>query len=111
VILRAANGAMALGRYRSRASLAVLLVANAIPLLGVLFFGWSLITVLVLYWLENGIVGLWNIPRIALARGDDPLASPTLGQVSLWMLIPFFVIHYGLFWVGATASSSRSFRR
>ena len=100
MILRAANGAVALARYRSQASLVALLVANVIPLLGVLFLGWSLITILVLYWLENGIVGLWNIPRIALAQGTDPTASPTLGQTSKWVVIPFFIIHYGLFWIG-----------
>ena len=35
-----------------------------------LFFGWSLITILVLYWIENGIVGFWNVPKIALAQGS-----------------------------------------
>jgi hypothetical protein len=51
----------------SRPAIALLL-ANAIPLVGVLFFGWSLITILVLFWIENGIVGFWNVPRILLAR-------------------------------------------
>ena len=51
-------------------SIAVLLVANAIPLVGVLLFGWSLYTILVIYWLENGIVGLWNVPKILLAQGS-----------------------------------------
>lgn len=67
----------ALGRgfrlYRRSAvtrSVVALLVANAIPVVGVLFFGWSLITILVLYWIENGIVGFWNVPKIALARGS-----------------------------------------
>ena len=62
----------ALRLYRSTASTrsAVLLVAaNLIPLVGVLFFGWSLWTILVLYWVENGIVGFWNVPRIMLAQG------------------------------------------
>jgi len=53
----------------SRSAIA-LVVANAIPLVGVLFFGWSLLTILVLFWIENGIVGLWNIPRILLAQGS-----------------------------------------
>ena len=48
----------------------VLLIANAIPLIGVLFFGWSLLTILVIYWLENGIVGFWNVPKIVLAQGS-----------------------------------------
>jgi len=53
----------------SRSAIA-LVIANAIPLIGVLFFGWSLLTILVLFWIENGIVGLWNIPRILLAQGS-----------------------------------------
>jgi Family of unknown function (DUF6498) len=61
------------GLYRRTAvsrSAVALVIANAIPLIGVLFFGWSLITILVLYWIENGIVGFWNIPKIALAQGS-----------------------------------------
>ena len=63
----------AIGLYRRTAltrSAIVLLIANAIPIVGVVFFGWSLITILVLYWVENGIVGFWNVPKIALARGS-----------------------------------------
>ena len=101
MITRPPSAIVALGRYRSPASLAALLIANAIPLVGVLFFGWSLITVLVLYWLENGIVGLWNIPRIALARGTDgPSNVATEAANAKLLLIPFFVIHYGIFWLG-----------
>ncbi len=51
-------------------ALVALLVANAIPLGGVLLFGWSLWTILVIYWLENGIVGFWNVPRMLLASGQ-----------------------------------------
>lgn len=59
-------------------SVLVLLVANAIPLIGVLFFGWSLLTILVIYWLENGIVGFWNVPKIVLAQGSVIPALPPL---------------------------------
>jgi hypothetical protein len=63
----------AVGLYRRTAasrSATVLLLANAIPLVGVLFFGWSLLTILVLYWVENGIIGFWNVPKLALAQGS-----------------------------------------
>jgi hypothetical protein len=95
----------------SRSAIA-LLIANAIPLIGVLFYGWSLWMILVLYWLENGIVGLWNLPRILLAQGSvvpgkvapftllsGPGATvgslPVAGRVGLAI---FFAIHYGIFW-------------
>ena len=61
----------------SRSAIA-LVIANAIPLIGVLFFGWSLLTILVLFWLENGIVGFWNIPRILLARGSILQSLPDM---------------------------------
>ena len=63
----------ALSLYRRTAtsrSAIVLLVANVIPIIGVVFFGWSLLTILVLYWIENGIVGFWNVPKIAMAQGS-----------------------------------------
>jgi hypothetical protein len=97
------------GRTSASRSVWALLIANAIPLVGVVFLGWSLWTILVLYWLENGIVGAWNIPRILLAEGSVlPDGSPTLpmsrvlgstdsglGRAATAI---FFTIHYGLFW-------------
>lgn len=100
-IARAAAWYRGLGSS-NRASIAALLVANAIPIVGVAFLGWSLMTILVLYWLENGIVGLWTIPRIALARGTgvgSPVGlSPAAVGCVRYSLIPFFIVHYGLFW-------------
>src|SRR4051794_8906883 len=66
-------------RTASSRSAILLVVANLIPLVGVLFFGWSLWTILVLYWVENGIVGFWNIPRILLAQGGTlPTVVPPI---------------------------------
>jgi hypothetical protein len=114
------NLGRALGIYRRTASsrsALVLLAANLIPLVGVLFFGWSLITILVLYWIENGIVGFWNVPKIALARDSmlsrllespDAAASRSTGTPSALRVLSvlpslglalFFLAHYGIFWV------------
>jgi len=92
----------------SRTALA-LVAANAVPLVGVLAFGWSLWTILAIYWVENGIVGIWNIPRILLAAGSflpgrtgvgyrtwAVRPMPPLGRVALAI---FFAVHYGIFWV------------
>jgi hypothetical protein len=85
-----------------------LLVANAIPLVGVLFFGWNVWTILIVYWLENGIVGFFNILKMAKAEGEPDGAAATMtlnarpiGGTSASTkasLIPFFVLHYGIFW-------------
>lgn len=65
-------------RTAASRSAVVLLIANAIPVIGVLFFDWSLLTILVLYWLENGIIGFWNVPKILLAQGSVVPRLPDL---------------------------------
>ena len=49
-----------------------LVVANAIPLIGVLFLGWNVWTILTIYWLENGVVGVFNVLKMAKAAGPEP---------------------------------------
>jgi hypothetical protein len=79
-------------------------VANLVPLVGVLFFGWSLTTIVALYWLENGVVGVFNVLKMSVASGSgvpegmSMNTRPVAGNAKA-TLIPFFVIHYGIFWV------------
>lgn len=84
-----------------------LLLVNAVPLVGVLFWNWSLFAILILYWLESGIVGAVNVLKIVRARGPEP-ATPDAGirlringrlPPSSGPLAPFFILHYGIFWV------------
>jgi uncharacterized protein DUF6498 len=90
----------------SSGAVVALIGANAIPLIGVLFVGWSVWNILVIYWLENGIVGAINVLKMARADGSLAPSDPTFmvnGQPATSMskvgLIPFFIAHYGLFWV------------
>jgi hypothetical protein len=76
----------------------MLVAANAVPLIGVLFFGWDVATVLIVYWLENGIVGLLNVPKILLARGA-PDGTSVNGHSGNAVIAAFFLVHYGLFWL------------
>jgi hypothetical protein len=69
-----------------------LLVANAIPLWGVLFLGWDAFYIVLLYWTENLIIGFYNVLKMAFAAVPYPAAH--LGKL---FLIPFFIIHYGGF--------------
>jgi hypothetical protein len=82
-----------------------LVVANAIPLVGVLFLGWSVWNILVIYWLENGIVGVINVLKMSAATGDESSPGVTVmvngrpsSSATKFGLIPFFVVHYGIFW-------------
>ncbi len=87
----------------------VLIASNAIPLFGVLFLGWDILTLLVLYWIESGVIGLVNVLKMARAEGqprpdagagvtfrDPPGCGPTAAKS---FAIPFFIFHYGLFWI------------
>lgn len=86
-------------------STAALLVANSIPLFGVLFFHWQVFPLLLLYWVENVFVGLFNVFRLLLAETSRPEAwLKKLG------LIPFFCIHYGMFTYGHGALLLALFR-
>ena len=44
------------------------LLINAVPLAGVLYFEWSAINVLVLYWFENLLIGLCTLIRLLMHR-------------------------------------------
>lgn len=76
----------------SPVSAAVLVAVNLVPLLGVLFWGWDVATILIAYWLENGVIGLLNIPKILLAARGTPVIGPVIAG--------FFAVHYGGFWIG-----------
>lgn len=80
---------------RPLVSTAALVVFNFIPLWGVLFHGWDVFTVLLLFWFESFIIGGFNIARMAIARGDG--GSVANGHLAKLFLIPFFIVHYGIF--------------
>jgi len=64
----------------------VLIIANMIPLAGSAFLGWNLGDVMVLYWAESAIIGLFNLCKIIV--------------ISRWMALlagPFFIGHFGGF--------------
>jgi hypothetical protein len=54
-------------------ALVALVGANLLPLAGVLFGGWTVWEVLLVYWIESGIVGLFSVPRILFADGSVSL--------------------------------------
>jgi len=73
-------------------SLVALVVANALPLAGVLFLGWTVFPLVLLYWLENVVVGAFNVAKLLLAQPRQPVYW--LGKA---FLVPFFLLHFGGF--------------
>ncbi len=69
-----------------RRSALALIASNAIPILGVLFLGWDVGAIVVLYWSENLIIGAYNIAKMVYVGG-----LRARGQSA------FFLLHYGGF--------------
>jgi hypothetical protein len=103
----------------SSLAVAGLLAVNAVPLVGVLVFGWSLHALLIIYWLESGVIGALNVPKILLAAGSAvpgnfsatingrqvDLSGPAEPRAGLHVyasnvpIAGFFLMHYGIFWI------------
>lgn len=110
------------GKFRS--SVVALLVANLVPLIGVVFFGWTVFAIMVIYWSENAIIGAINVLKMITCAPDDDarqhppsappqdqspteerisalpgylLDGPILQHVGKLFVIPFFIVHYGIF--------------
>lgn len=100
----------------SRPSAIVLTLANLVPLAGVLWLDWQVFDVLLLYWAENAIIGVINVLRmlkcdsglgfdrfVAAASNltaEQRDAYSRLTGAARWFLIPFFILHYGMFCFG-----------
>jgi hypothetical protein len=82
-----------------RISIGSLFLSNLIPLIGVLFFGWSVSTILILYWSENVIIGFYNIIKMTLAKGETK--GPRTYE--RFFLISFFIVHFSIFTFGHAA--------
>jgi hypothetical protein len=79
-------------------SSSALVAANAVPLGGVLYGGWRVFNVLLLYSLENIVIGAYNVLKMRRAPCDEEELRRTWDGVSTKRgLIRFFCVHYGGF--------------
>jgi hypothetical protein len=78
-------------------SVTAVLLGNIVPVVGVLFLGWDAFDVVFVYWLENAVIGVFNVLKMLLAGPTDRAAHVAGGLVWKAFLIPFFCVHYGGF--------------
>jgi hypothetical protein len=78
--------------WRSPPALAAAMV-NLAPLLGVVFWGWGVGALVVLYWLENLVIGLFNAAKMIVVG----VAMGPVWAATLLFFLPFFVFHFGVF--------------
>ena len=91
----------------SSPSTLALIIANLVPLLGSVLFGWRLADVMVIYWAESAIIGFYNILKIAWIAGwlVIPAGALFIGHFGAFMAVHFLFI-YGFFIEGFQNSSS-----
>jgi len=86
-------------------SVGSLILVNLVPILGVLFLGWNAAAIVALYWFENVVVGFFNVLKMARAEGPTRRfrmrvnGKPRNTQPKAF-LIPFFMVHFGMFTFG-----------
>ena len=76
-----------------RVSLALLVAANLLPLVGVLFWDWDVFALLLLFWCENVIIGVFGIARMVVSASSENTFEGLFLPV-------FFLVHYGGFMFG-----------
>ena len=86
----------------TRGSVGILL-GNFVPLVGAVFFGWSVPAVLLMYWIETGVIGPINVLKILKAvhltgSGGEFAISRGSGS-SAWPLAAGWLLAYLVFWV------------
>lgn len=108
---RQAPGIVEFGaQVRGSPSAMALILANLVPLFGVLFAGWSAFEIVWLFWFENAIVGAFSLLKMltvgvlcdprdegaGVARPSGPRRR-ILAFAGVLFLSGFFMVHYGFF--------------
>jgi hypothetical protein len=70
------------------------LVADLAPIIAILFWGWGAAALVMLYWIENVVIGAYVVPRMIVASVGR---HGPLGVLGSLFGVPFFVFHYGMF--------------
>lgn len=76
----------------------LLVASNVIPVIGIAFLGWEPAYIIVLYWAESVIIGIFNV-LMMLSSGFFSTSNEfrPLGIFMGVFLSAFFTVHYGLF--------------
>lgn len=86
---------------RMTLSIAVLIIANLVPMAGALLLNWDAVTILLLYWAENFVVGFYSVSKMAMATyqrhaGPGHPKDIILHHRNLFLIL-FFCFHFGVF--------------
>ena len=72
-----------------RPSVWTLVIANLLPVFGLLLPGWDIFEIMFLYWMESVLIGVFNVGRMMVAERDQ------VGWIIKLVLISCFAALYG----------------
>ncbi|HPS58556.1 MAG TPA: DUF6498-containing protein [Spirochaetota bacterium] len=78
-------------------SLILLVAANSLPVIGVIFFNWHPIVLLIIYWAESAIIGIFNLVMMFISGIIEKDVFSPSGAGLAAIFCPFFLFHYGIF--------------
>jgi hypothetical protein len=101
---RIGDGTMPPVRLLTQPAVLILLVANAVPILGVLFWRWDAFLLLVLYWMETAVIGFWTLwligqlfERVIGPYSEGRSAAGTIAFVTMHAGV-FMGVHFVFLW-------------
>lgn len=77
--------------------LALIVLSNALPLLGVLLGGWDVLALLIFYWLETAIVLFWTLLTIVFWRSPTGRRNPSDTLSRRLFVALFILLNAGIF--------------
>lgn len=78
-----------------------MLAMHLLPLLGVWLAGWDAGNLLILYWLESAVIGLWTVVLMLAAREQPlPILSNAGQTATTGLTMALFVLMHGGFFMG-----------
>lgn len=72
------------------------LLLNLVPVACVVWLHWSILMLLVVYWMENVVIGVFTLLKMVAASLGKGLGT----AAALLFYAPFFCVHYGMFCLG-----------
>lgn len=87
-------------------SVLFIILVNLIPIAGVYLLKWNQYDIIFLYWVEGIVIGIFTAVKIGMAKNVGQTSPPSYdNSIDLQgadtmprvLLIPFFLMHYGIF--------------
>lgn len=89
--------------FQRNLSITALVLANLVPLLGVLFYNWTVESVLLTYWCESGVIGLFVLLKM-LVSGINRVKEWSIVALPITVVcMAFFLVHYSGFMIAHVA--------